>query len=105
MGQFALRDTVRPIREVGEGDGAQVLDKLIEHLLAGLPRLDAPEPHFLGRIELAQRVRHLFWECARRELSQLMAANATIILHCIEPSALRYLGGNCIFATELARRR
>src|SRR5262245_29188814 len=105
MGQLALRDAVCPIREVSEGGGAQILDKLVEHLLAGLPRLDAPKPHFLGSIQLAQRVRYLARECARGKLTQLMAANTTVVLHRVEPIALGYLGWNCPLAAELARLR
>src|SRR5215475_7169406 len=105
MRQLALSDAVRPVPEVSEGCGAEVLDELIEHLFARLPRLDAPEPHFLGSIKLAQRVRYLARECPRGKLAQLMAANATVVLHRIEPIALGYLGWNCPLAAELARLR
>jgi hypothetical protein len=47
MGQLALSDVVRPIREVADGRAAEVLDERREHLFAGLTRLDAAEPRFL----------------------------------------------------------
>src|SRR5262245_38169252 len=103
MGQLPLRDAVCPIREVSEGGGAQILDELVEHLLAGLPRLDTPKPHFLGSIQLAQRVGYLARECARGKLTQLMAANTTVVLHRVEPIALGYLRWNGPLAAELAR--
>ena len=105
MGQFTLRNAVGPVREVGEGGGGEILDELVEHLFAGLPGLDAPEPHLLRSVELAERVGHLPRECPRGKLAQLMAANATVVLHRVEPLALGYLGRNCALAAELARVR
>src|SRR5262245_55460297 len=69
MGKLALSDAVRPVREVTDGCSAEVLDELVEHLFARLSGLDAPEPHFLGSIKLAQRVRYLARECTRGKLS------------------------------------
>ena len=105
MGQLALGDAVRPVREVSEGRAAEVLDELVEHLFAGLPGLDAAEPRFFGSIELAQRIRYVLRERARGKLAQLMAADAAVVLHRVEPVALGYLGGNCALAAELARLR
>ena len=36
------------------GDAAEIAGKLVGHVLAGLPRLNAPHPGLLARIELAE---------------------------------------------------
>ena len=81
MGQLALSDAVRPVCEVPNGRATELLDELGEHLFAGLARLNAAEPHFLRSSELAKRVRYIARERAGRSLAQLMAADATVVLH------------------------
>ena len=58
-----------------------------------------------GSGELTERVRYLARERARGKLAQLMAADATVVLHRVEPFVLGYLGRNCALAAELARVR
>src|SRR3990167_3988229 len=105
MGQLALGDPVRPVREVAEGGATELFGERVGHGFAGLPRLDAAEPRFLGSGEPTERVRYLARESARGKLAHLMAADAAVVLHRVEPIALGYLGRNRALAAELARLR
>ena len=60
---------------------------------------------FLGIGELAQRMRHLAGERARGKLAHLVAADATVVLHRVEPLALGYFGRDSALAAKFARLR
>src|ERR1700730_17473318 len=76
-GQFTLGDAVGPVAEIFEGGAAEIAGKLVGHLLAGLPRLNAPHPGRCAGIELAESSRYR----ASGFLAELMAPDAADVLH------------------------
>src|SRR5207237_6754471 len=102
--QFALLDALGPVREILEWRAAEVAGGLIDHVLAGLTRLDAAHPRFLVRLAL---IHVEFRDRAGRQLAELMAADAAIVLHRVEPIGLLDLVGNAVLVVrpELIRGR
>src|SRR5438552_2600633 len=100
-GQLAFRNAVGPVAVVLVRRAAEVAGELRRHLLTRLPRLDAPYPSVLGRVELAERGR----DRARSGLAELVAADAADILHLLQPVDLRAFLRDLRVAAELARRR
>src|SRR6267378_1370975 len=76
-GQFTLGDAVGPVTEIFEGGAAEIPGKIVGHLLAGLPRLNAPYPGRCAGIELAES----FGDRAGRFLAELMTTDAADVLH------------------------
>ena len=103
-GQIALGDALGPLAEELVRDAAEIAGQQIGHVLAGLPRLGALHPGVrmaLGALEMEFRDR------AGRGLAELVAADAAVVLHDVEPIALLHLLGNAelVVRPELIRCR
>src|SRR5262249_51829611 len=79
--QLALGDAFRPIGVILERYAAKIPGQLVQHLLAGLSRRNTAHPRLFVRLEFAQS----WWERARRQLPQLVTADAADVLHLLEP--------------------
>src|ERR1700704_6437488 len=77
LGQFAFGDAVGPISKKFKWGAAEIPGKLVGHLLAGLPRLNAPHPGICAGFELAERR----GDRAGSLLSDLMTTEAADVLH------------------------
>src|ERR1041385_8876040 len=84
--QLAFGDAVGPVGKIFYRGGAHLVDQRIEHRLARLSRLNAAEPRLFGIRELAEREGHVGRECARRLLSELVAADAAVRFQRVEQS-------------------
>ena len=98
--QLALGDAVGPVREILERRAAELPASGFEHELAGLSGLRRGESR-LPPTELNAPKR--CGNGARRQLPELMAADAAVVLHRVEPVGLRDLRRNVALAAELAR--
>ena len=99
--QLALGDAVRPLAVILERHAAELAGQEVDHLLAGLAGLHAPHPRLGGGFERPEALR----DRAGRELAELMAADAAVVLHGVEPALLGDLGRDVALAAELADRR
>src|SRR6185436_7145296 len=79
--QFAFRDALGPLAEGLVRRAAEIAGELAGHLLARLAGLDAAHPRHFVRMDSGKRGRH----GARRELSELVAADAPDVLHLLQP--------------------
>ena len=98
--QFALGDAVGPVAEILVGRSAKIAGELVDHQWRGLAGHGAAAPRVFSGLELAERGR----DGAGRRLAQLMAADASAVLHRLEPVGLRDLFGDVALAAELASR-
>src|SRR5215510_7019675 len=96
--QLALGDAFRPVGVILERCAAEVLGKLGQHLLAGLPRLNATHPRLFVRLEFPQSRR----QRARGLLTQRVTADAADVLHLLEPVDLGEFFWDVALAAELA---
>ena len=79
--QLALRHALGPVAEILERHAAELAGGDGHHVLAGLAGLDAAHPGFLVRLD---RVHVELRNRAGRELAELMAADAAVVLHAVE---------------------
>ena len=79
--QLALRDALGPVAEILERHAAELTGGDGDHVLAGLSGLDAAHPGFFVRLD---RVHVELRNRAGRELAELMAADAAVVLHAVE---------------------
>src|SRR5258706_5165147 len=98
--QLALRDAVGPVAEQLRAERAE-RQQLLRHLLPGLAGADAAHPCRRRRRELAER----FGDGARRTLTELMAADAAVVLHLVQPGGLRDVLRNLPLAAEVRGAR
>ena len=81
IGQLALRHALGPVAEILERHAAKLTGGDGDHVLAGLAGLDAAHPRLfvgLDRVHVELRNR------AGRQLAELMAADAAVVLHGVE---------------------
>ena len=89
MRKFAPGDAVGPIGEILDGQRAHS-GQLAHHELRGLSRLHPAYPGLFGSVEVPQGG----LDGARGKLAELVAANAAVVFHFVEPLGLRHLGGD-----------
>src|SRR5712671_5745968 len=78
---LALLDPFRPIAEIFERGAAEITRADLDHRHSALTRLDAAEPHVgIRDLLFVEQLRN----GARRELAQLMTADAPIALDAVE---------------------
>ena len=79
------------------GVEAEIAGDEIDHQRAGLAGLHAARPGFFRGFEFAKSLR----QRARGEVAELVAADAAVVLHGVEPVGLLDLVGNVAVAAEL----
>ena len=99
--QFALGDAVGPVAEIFQRHAGELARHRVDHQRRGLAGLDAPRPGFLATVEVAELRR----DGPRRQLAELMTADAGLVLDRGQPIGLRQFVGNVALAVELIRGR
>ena len=97
FGQLALGDAVGPFGEIFDRRRGEIAGDEVDHQRAGLAGLHAARPGFFRGFEFAKPLR----QRARGEPTELMAADAAIVLHGVEPVGLLDLVRNVAMAAEL----
>jgi hypothetical protein len=95
--QRSLGDAVGPLAEIFERHTGELSGEHVHHQRRGLTGLHAALPGLFAGLELAQRGGNR----PRRELTELMAADASLILECRQPIHLRDVVRNIALAAEL----
>ena len=99
--QLALRDALGPVAEILERHAAELTGGDGDHVLAGLAGLDAAHPGLfvgLDRVHVELRDR------AGRELAELVAADAAVVLHAVEIVGDLDVGRRVLAAEDLGLR-
>ena len=95
--QRAIGDAVRPLAEIFERHAAEFAGEHIDHQWRRLTGLHAPFPGLFAVLELAQ----CRGNGPRRQLAELMAADAGLVLQRSQPVDLRDIIRNVALAAEL----